>query len=253
MRRFAILLLIVLTAGLTPQRVAAEPKVSLPLGYIESEPDKIVAEAFSAPYGRLLVAEFTSSFSEGTFGDCVRSKRMEPSAFADSVHALVVRHGAQMIRNQAAAIDRPAFKTNFATLAGADAEAELVRLRDDPNVRTFLEIGAPLRHAATVNIVIEMVDRYLLIQRIKIRRFNPIATGNEELLKADPSEAILDRLDDFMQKIRSSALNRYLELSQMAQQALDQSIDTKMLLSYRIVDLFPGLDKDLANICFPVR
>ena len=126
---------------------------------------------------------------------------------------------------------------------------EVTRLRFLPDVRTFMELGVPLQHAAVVNNVLEMIERYALVLKIKLGRFHPLSTGKDKLILADPTEAALDKLDKFVASRKSGPLNRYIELMGAMQDALDQSIDKERFLALRIVDMMPGLDTDLSDIC----
>ena len=162
----------------------------------------------------------------------------------------MVRHGAQFIRGYLSAVDRAAFKANLAKRMGAGAEAELVKLRDDPDVRSFLGLVQPVRQSETALAVAETLGRNLLILKIKLsRRFDPIASGNQKLLDADPSNQVFDKLNALLANSKSVALSRYLKLTDAVQLALNESVNTKALLSMRIVDLMPGLESDLADVC----
>ena len=102
----------------------------------------------------------------------------------------------------------------------------------------------PVRQAATALAVAETLGRNLLILKIKLsRRFDPIASGNPKLLDADPSNQVFDKLNALLANSKSAALARYLKLMDAVQLALNESIDTKALLSMRIVDLMPGLER----------
>ena len=76
-----------------------------------------------------------------------------------------------------------------------------------------------------------------------------MATGNQTLISADPSDDSHDKLDDLSANSKSTALARYVELMDAMQEAAGQSTDAKALLGVRNVDLMPGLDNDLADVC----
>ena len=130
---------------------------------------------------------------------------------------------------------------------GAGADTELVKLRDN-DVRAYLELAVPIRQAATVLAVAETLGRNLLILKIKLsRRFDP-GSGNPRLIDADPSNQV-DKLNALLAGSKSPAFARYMKLIDAAQMALNDSTDTKAWLSTRIVDLMPGLEQDLADVC----
>jgi hypothetical protein len=248
------LILLSLTAALiavqAPRSAPAQPQVSVPLVYLEIEPEQLAETAFSILYGRMIIAEFAAVVAESADAACLKTNGIEKSALEGRARAITIRHGAQQIRKYASAVDRAAFKSSLASSMGAGSEAELSKLRENNDVRAFMALAAPARDAAIVNTVTETLDRNILILKFKLsRRFNPLATGDIKLLNADPSDAIQDKLEALVAANKSAALTRYIELMDAAQDALNQSIDTKALLSTRIVDLMPGLDKDLTGVC----
>jgi hypothetical protein len=247
MRFLLVSLMAALIAVQAPRSASAQAPMNA-WGYLDADPDQLVTAAFSTPYGRLLIAEFAAVVAESADATCLKAKGIETSALADRVRAIVLRHGAQFVRNNASAIDRAAFKTNIASRMGAGAEAELAKLRNNnPEVRKLIEMHAPAREAAVVNGVIEAVERRIRVLNFKLRRsFNPLATGDMRLIDADPSDAVLGKLEAFLVDSKSAALTRYLELMAAEQKALSQSFDVKAL---RIANSMPGLDNDLADVC----
>lgn len=249
------ILLLLLLAGLTVADTArsapAEPQ--LPLIYLEAPPEKLVETAFSAPFGKLLVAQLAAAIGEGADAACLQAKGIDKAALGERARAIMVRNGAQSFQKYLSAVDRAAFKTRFAASIGAGAEAELARLRNDKDVRAFLELSAPARNAAIALNVVETLGRIVVLLKINLsRRFDPISSGDVALLKADPTEAVSTKVDAFVQGSNSASLTRYLDLTDAAQQALNRSLDNKLYLSLRIVDLMPGLEQDLADVCvFP--
>lgn len=250
MRVVLLSFLTALIAVLPPRSAPAQTQVSIPLPYIEQAPEQLVEAAFSAPYGRLLIAEFAAVLAESAGAPCLKTNGIDKAGIEGRARAMTLRHGTQLVRKYASAVDRAAFKTHLASIAGAGAEAELADLRKNKDVRTFMELAVPVRDAGIVNAVTETLDRNILILKFKLtRRFNPIATGDVKLLSADPSDTAQDKAEAFLTASKSAPLNRYVELTTAAQEALNRSIDAKALLGTRIIDLMPGLDKDLAGAC----
>lgn len=250
MRLLLAVMLTALIAVATPRSASAQPQVSVPLIYLEADPDKLVETAFSIPYGQLLIAEFATVLAASADASCLKSNGIDKSGLEQRARALTLRHGAEIVRRYAAAVDRAKFKTNLSTSMGAGAEAELAKLRTDKDVRALIELGAPMQDAAIVNAVIETVDRNIVLLKFKLsRRFHPLATGDMKLLDADPSDSVLEKLEQLIKASSSAAVDRYLELMVAVQEALNQSTDTRALLGTRVVDLTPGLDKDLAAVC----
>ncbi len=249
MRSLLLSLLGLLFAVPASQAAPAQQRMSVPLAYLDANQDKRVEEAFSSGYGRLLLNELAATARNGVDAACDKAKGVTTADFDGRIRAIAVRHGVQLIKAYVSAVDQTAFKATFATRMGGGAINEVTRLRNDPDVRTFLELGAPIQHAAVVNTVLEMVERYALVLKIKLGRFHPFSTGKDKLITADPTEATLDKLDGFIASRKSAALNRYIEMMAAMQETLNQSIDAKRFLAMRIVDLMPGLDTDLAGIC----
>ena len=246
-RSLLLSLLAILIAVEAPRSALAQ---SFPLSFFEVEPGRLVEAAFSTPYGRLLNAEFAAVLAESADAACLKARGIETSALAERARAIPLRHGAQYIGKYVSAVDKAAYKAKLASRMGAGAEAELIGLRDDKDVRAFVALSELVRNAAIVNAVMETLDRNILVLRIKLSRlFHPLSTGNPKLLNADPSNRTHDKLEAFMKGNKSAALARYIELTGAAQDALNQSIDAKALLNMRIVDLMPGLDNDMADIC----
>lgn len=250
MRLFLLSLMTALIAVQSPRSALAQSQVVVPLTYLKIEPAQLVETAFSTPYGRLLIAEFATVLAESADAACLQNNGIEKSGLEGRARAITLRQGTQFLRKFQAMIDQAALKAAFAARMGAGAEAELANLRNNPDLGHFLDLTALAQEAGTANAVIEMLDRNILVLRIKIARsFHPMATGNKKLLDADPSDAINDKLDDLATGGKSAALARYIELTDAAHEALNQSISANALLGVSDVDLMPGLDKDLADIC----
>jgi hypothetical protein len=247
----AILLLVFVAVFTVADTARSEPAgPQLPLIYLEAPPEKLVETAFSAPFGKLLVAQLAAAIGEGADAACLQAKGIDKGALDDRARAILVRNGAQSFHKYLSAVDRSAFKSRLAASAGADAEAELARLRADKDVRAFLELSAPARNAAIAYNVVETLGRIVMLLKINMsRRFDPISSGDTALLGADPTESTKAKVEAFVQASSSASLTRYLDLTDAAQEALNRSIDTKLYLSLRIVDLMPGLEQDLADVC----
>ncbi len=248
MRVLVLSLLAALIAAQAPRPGRAQSQVTVPFTYLEGEPAQLVEAAFSAPFGRLLIAEFAAAIADSADAACLKAKGIETSAIEERARATAIRQGGEFIRKYLSAVDRAAFKTSLESRMGAGAE--LVKLRDDPDVRAYLELASPVRHAATALDVVAMIGRNLLILKIKLsRRLDPIGSGNQKLIDADPSNLVFDKLNALLASSKSAALARYIKLTGAVQLALNESLDTKALLGTRIVDFMPGLENDLADVC----
>jgi hypothetical protein len=247
----AILLFVSLAAFATADTARSEPAApQLPLIYLEAPPEQLVETAFSAPFGKLLVAQLAAAIGEGADAACLQGRGIDKAVLGDRARAIMVRNGAQSFRKYLSAVDQETFKARLAASMGAGAEAEMTRLRGDKDVRAFLELAAPARDAAIAYNVVETLGRVVMLLKINMsRRFDPMSSGDAKLLSADPTEAVSAKVDAFVQASTSAALTRYLDLTDAAQEALNRSLDSKFYLSLRIVDLMPGLEQDLADVC----
>jgi hypothetical protein len=248
MRLVLLSLMAALIVADTARAAPADPQ--LPLVYLEAPPEQLVEAAFSAPFGKLLVAQLAIAIGADADAACLQAKGIDKAALGDRARAIMVRNGAQSLRKYLSTVDQSAFKARFAESMGPDAEAELTRLRSDKDVRAFLELGAPARDAAIALNVVETFGRIVMLLKINLsRRFDPISSGDAALLGADPTESTSAKVEAFVQSSTSPALTRYLDLTDAAQQALNRSLDTKLFLSLRIVDLMPDLEQNLADVC----
>ena len=174
MRLLLLSLLVALIAVQAPRSASAQPQGTVPLTYLEAEPEQLVEAAFSTPFGKLLIAEFAAAVADSADAACLKAKGLETSALEGRARVITIRHGVQLVGKYLSTVDRTAFTANLASRMGAGAEAELARLRDNPDVRAYLELAMPIRHAATALAVAETLGRNLLILKIKLsRRFDP--------------------------------------------------------------------------------
>lgn len=79
--------------------------------------------------------------------------------------------------------------------------------------RRYVAIERPWRLARVADFILEQFDRYVLINRLKLRPVSPAASGNEALLKRSPEETVEAALEDYRDKTRSASLQRFLDLS----------------------------------------
>ena len=65
-----------LVVVIVPRSVLAQSpyKISFPLIYVDNEPGQIANATFSAPFGRLLVAEFAAVLADSADAACLNAK-----------------------------------------------------------------------------------------------------------------------------------------------------------------------------------
>jgi hypothetical protein len=252
MRLFVLTVVAALTAAGALRSAAAEPhsKPSLPLYYLDIDAEGFAAAAFSEPYGRLLVAEFAAVLDESAALGCLKQKGVEKDQLAERARNILLQRGAGLLKKLAGTIDRAAFTAKLTESEGPDALAELSEIRDKPDVRTFDALSRPTFLAEAADLIVENVDRYALIRRIKLlSKVSPYGSGKQALLDADPTDKSVEALSEFMRTTRSAAIDRYLDLGQSIQTALNESISRDAMLELGPNELLSGLDKDLEELC----
>jgi hypothetical protein len=243
---FLSLLAAVAIAATSPSTFAAP----LASPYLNPNPQETVEAAFSAPYGELLLKEFTSNLGDSADQGCLASKGLTKATLAAPARAILVRMGVQLYQKTTALMDPTVFKAKLDGLKGAGAHDELTRLLDDPDVRAFNELARPRSLANAANVILENMDRYLIVRRITLKRpLSPLATGNQALIDADPSDDIEDQLDDLVKDKDSPALNRYLDIMDATEEAFKKSVDPKVATRTGPLQLLEGLDRELTAVC----
>jgi hypothetical protein len=250
LRASALSLVTMLTAATVPAIAQMQKPSGVPLYWVNNAPAELVSASFADPYGRLLVAEFAAVISESSDAACLQTKGIEKNQIAERARAILLRVGAQMLQLFAGTVDRPAFESRFAARMGVDANAELVRLRTDPDVQKFIEIGQPEEHARLAEYVVVQLDRYALISRIKLARsISMNHSDNPALIRADPTAKTRDLLDAFIANHKSPAFVRYRILIEAAQESLDRTISLEALRDLGPGQLMSGLDREFADLC----
>jgi len=117
-------------------------------------------------------------------------------------------------------------------------------------VKRYLAIERPRRLAFLLDYVFEQFSRYVLINRIKFGQVSPLATGNETLLRANPTEKAEAELEQYLKTNTSPQVRRYIELNEQAAAALKASLNTDQVRNnFSPTALFRGAEKDLAALC----
>lgn len=221
-----------------------------PLTNPAENPGKLVREAFASPYGRAMAAEFNAVVRASADAACLQSKNLSPEQLAQRGEALIVARSVKAAEAYASFINISIYDTKLAQSAGIGAAAEFARLEKNPDVRRYVAIEQPRRQALLLDYLFENLSRYVLIHRIKLGPVSPLATGNEALIRANPTDAVEAALEQFLQTSKSAQLSRYLDLSEQMVTALRASFDTEAVRnSFSPAALFSGIEKDLAALC----
>ena len=212
----------------------------------EKTPDKaaLVREAFASPYGKALTAELGKSLRASADPACLTDKGLAADQLEPRGREIVMTWGTRMLEGAFALIDRQISDEPF---AGA---AELESLKSNADVKRYLAMEEPMRQAKLLDLIFEHFDRYNLISRVNLRAVSPLGTGNEALLRLNPTDATEEKLDDLAGKSRSKALKRFLQLSEQAGAA--QAAAIKKISSPPPPlphTFFKGVEADLAELC----
>jgi hypothetical protein len=213
----------------------------------------LVRDAFASSYGQALTAEFGKVLRAGADPACLNAKAIATDQIEARGRALIVTWGTRMLQTRESMIDKKAAAEKFAAASGADAAAEFARLKQNADVKRYLAIAQPIRQAAVLDSIFEQFDRYVLITRIKLAPVSPLATGNDALLRQNPTEAAEDKVEKFLAASKSAALKRYIALSEKDAAASAAAIRLEKPLRPVPSIFFEGVETDLAELCIATR
>ena len=234
---------------------AAPLRAEIPRGYddIDRSPPQLAREIFDAKYGQLLVAEFGRILRDSADAECLRSRALDPASLEARGHELLVRAATRFLEIAYDLIDPVKFEAAVAKRAGKNAKAELAALRKDPDVHRYLELSKPSALAKLANQVAENIDRHALLRRIPLKRgLSPLGTGNMTLLQA--GEDLENATDRFLESRTSPSFKRFLEIGEAIAEAMQEATNQEAFLRMGPVQLTPGVEAGLADLCiFPKR
>jgi hypothetical protein len=226
---------------------ATTASAQIPTPALNEPPAPMVREAFASPYGRALVAELGRALRADADPACLGSKGVAADQLEPRGEALMIKWGTQAIETAMSYVDFKTYEKNFS------ANTELKSLWEQPQIKRYLEIERPLRLAKILDFVFEQFDRYALLKRIQIASVSPVATGKDDLLRANPTESVEDALDDFVAANKSAELERLLALSEQSAAAMQGAINKDRVLLVGPGTFFRGVEADLAELCIASR
>lgn len=224
-----------------------------PMPGLGDTPGPFVREAFDAPYGRALIAEFGKALHSAADPACLESKSIGLDQLTSRGGELWVKWGTRTMETVLTYIDTAKYAQSFSAAAGPNAAAELEGLKRQPEVVHYIAVERPLRLAKVADFMVEQFDRYVLLTRHKIRSVSPLATGNDVLLRANPSERIEEEIEELTAKATSPELPRFLELSDQAAGAMTDALKKDQVLLAGPNTFYRGVEVDLAELCITVR
>jgi hypothetical protein len=227
----------------------------LPLEFIEYPAADLVKAAFAEPYGKLLTGKIVEAIRASAAPSCPQASAPQVP-LETRVVAILHRRGTQIVGLTAATIDRAAFRRALAAKIGAAAVDEREQLKSNPLVQQYTALAAPLDAALAANFVVENLQLYTLTRRITFARPFPAPYSGDDKLynNADPTDEVIAQLNKFKEDAKSPHLDRYIALTEAAQEALDAFARTSEPYKKRSPStLVGGFDTDLAELCMKVR
>jgi hypothetical protein len=241
-----LLTLLALTIALA---AALPARAQGPLGLFPEPPDEVVREALDSAYARALLATFAASVRRHGDPSCLQAKALDDEALVAGGRALWQRHGVRMLQLLDENFDHAAYQAALSARLGPDAVAEMERLERDPDVKTLKALERPAGLASLLDIIIEQFDRYVLIGRIKLDPISPIARGETEPMKDNPTQAAEAAVQRFLDEHPSPRIERYLELLGAVEAARSMGVTKQAALKLGPMAYFAGAERDLAELC----
>jgi hypothetical protein len=130
----------------------------------------------------------------------------------------------------------------------------MLRLQSDADVKKLLAIGRPAQLARVARAISENLARFALIKRVRLKgALNEFEVPNKELESKNPTERSDADAQRFLEKSRSARVDRYLDLVSLLEAAKKEAGDRDMALRTGPVQLFAGVDVELADLCNPTQ
>jgi hypothetical protein len=226
---------------------AAPALAQLPTSGPAEQPVTFVPAAFASPYGRALIAELGRALRADADPACLNSKAIVADQLEPRGEALLLKWGTRAMETARSYIDFEVYEKSF------PASAELKGLREQPQIKRYLDIEQPIRMAKVLDFIFEQFDRYVLLNRIKIAPVSSAASGNIDVLRANPTEAAEEALDDFIETSKSPQIERFLALSEQATEATQGAIKKEQAARAGPGTFYQGIELDLAESCIGLR
>jgi hypothetical protein len=243
MNRFVVASAIVLIFGSAATTASAQ----FPTPGLTEQPGPFVREAFASPYGRALIAELGRALRSDADPACLSSKGIAPGQLPSRGEELLIKWWTRATEAAKSLVDFGAYEKAFS------GNADLKNLREQSEIKQYLDIERPLWLARLLDFIFEQFDRYNVLNGIKIAAISPTRTGNDELQHANPTEAAEDALDEFIATHKSAQIERFLALSEQAAEAVQGATDRDQAIRMGPDTFFRGMDRDLAELCIGSR
>ena len=243
-RAGAALLAGLIIVGFAPASAQAVAKP--PPAFLKVLTPPTPAEAIEAPLSAKLADKLGQVWFEAADPACRTGKSLDLASYQKLARTMIVAVGDHLQQFSASVQDGPKADAQFAAEAGRSALAELRRLANDPTVKEFLARNRKRSEIVLTQTYIENIDRALLLHQVQTRQASPLATGDDILLEIEKvSSAPLDYAD----AKKSRAINRFLELMDIAERALADTSNKMALLTWGPGKLMVVLDGPLREHC----
>jgi len=246
-RASLLALLVSLIAATASSRATAQGR-DFSAFFLDITPSKFVATAFERPYGKAVAAQFATALSDSADSECLKAKRISKEQLSRRAHAILLQRGTFMLDRLVKLTDRDSY---LRARIGRDGITEFDRLRNDPNVRAYRAIDEPAELAFIAAYIVENIDRYDTLTRIKLARpISPIASDIQSIQEVDHTEKIDIKLKQMLENDKTGVLARYLEITAMAKEPFRDATDMKLAKKFGPGELLarPGKDNmDLYN------
>jgi hypothetical protein len=218
-----------------------------------SEPvDRLVSDALATPYAEAMLKRFAASVRKSSDPACLQAKAPDDAALIARGRALLQRRGEQMVRILGESIDQDKLRAALKEAGEPDAMAELERLSAEPDVKAFIALYRPARLAKVLDNMMEQLDRYVLVGRIKLDAVAPMARGEPDMPE-NPTESAEAATQKYVDEHPSDNIERYMDLQDAVEAARPKSFKPDAARNFGPMEFFAGLDGDLADVCIGKR
>lgn len=234
--------------GLAVSTVSAQTAAKPPPEFMKVLLPPSPAESIEAPLSAKLADRLGQVWFDMAAPDCRASGSLDLASYRKLARTMLVAVGQHMRQLAASAQDGPRADAEFAAQAGAGAADELQRLAGEPVVREFL-VRLRSQHAVEqTQTYLENIERALLLSRVQTQgRASPLATGETDLL--EEIEKISSAPLDYVDANRGNAMDRFLELTTIAESALSDTSNRDQLLKWGPGRLMVILEEPLKAHC----
>jgi hypothetical protein len=212
---------------------------------------ELVRGAFSSNYGQLIVAGFAAVLKDSADADCMKAKGQDAGAEAFTARAfdILVSSGISLYEAMSKDFDGAVYEKVLLERAGPNAIADIIRLRDDPEIVELHKLGERRRFAVMANSVMEYLERHAVVKRLGlVRRVPTPYNGDREMFEESEAAESTEESEQFMKHSSSGNMKRWAEITLAGAVATMEEVETHK--SATPVEAFtPDLGAELARVC----